>query len=71
MTRQEAIKMLELIKSDIQQEYPMDYQIALDIAMYAMNADMRKLQKAAEDAESSEVRKGIIRAIETLKGAEE
>lgn len=71
MTRQEAIKMLELIKRDIQQDYPMEYQIALDIAMYAMNSDMRKLQKAAEDAENSEVRKGIIRAIEILKGDEE
>ena len=71
MTRQEAIKMLELIKRDIQQDYPMDYQIALDIAMYAMNADMRKLQKAAEDAENSEVRKGIVRAIELLKGEQE
>lgn len=71
MTRQEAIKMLELIKRDIQQDYPMDYQIALDIAMYAMNSDMRKLQKAAEDAENSEVRKGIIRAIEMLKGEQE
>ena len=49
----------------------MEYQIALDIAMYSMNSDMRKLQKAAEDAENSEVRKGIIRAIEILKGAEE
>lgn len=71
MTRADAIKMLELIKRDIQQDYPMDYQIALDIAMYAMNADMRKLQKAAEDAENSEVRKGIIRAIEMLKGDKE
>lgn len=71
MTRQEAIKMLELIKLDIQHDYPMDYQIALDIAMYSMNSDMRKLQKAAEDAENSEVRKGIIRAIETLKGDKE
>ena len=71
MTRQEAIKMLELIKRDIQQDYPMEYQIALDIAMYAMNSDMRKLQKAAEDAENSEVRKGIIRAIELLKGDKE
>ena len=71
MTRQEAIKMLELIKLDIQHDYPMDYQIALDIAMYSMNSDMRKLQKAAEDAENSEVRKGIIRAMELLKGAEE
>ena len=71
MTRQEAIKMLELIKRDIQQDYPMGYQIALDIAMYAMNADMRKLQKAAEDAENSEVRKGIVRAIELLKGEQE
>ncbi len=71
MTRIEAIKMLELIKRDIQQDYPMEYQIALDIAMYAMNSDMRKLQKAAEDAENSEVRKGIIRAIELLKGDKE
>ena len=71
MTRQEAIKMLELIKRDIEQDYPMEYQIALDIAMYAMNSDMRKLQKAAEDAENSEVRKGIIRAIELLKGDKE
>lgn len=71
MTRADAIKMLELIKRDIEQDYPMEYQIALDIAMYAMNSDMRKLQKAAEDAENSEVRKGIIRAIELLKGAEE
>ena len=71
MTRAEAIKMLELIKQDIQQDYPMDYQIALDIAMYSMNSDMRKLQKAAEDAENSEVRKGIVRAIEMLKGEQE
>ena len=71
MTRADAIKMLELIKRDIQQDYPMDYQIALDIAMYAMNADMRKLQKAAEDAENSEVRKGIVKAIEMLKGDKE
>ena len=71
MTRIEAIKMLELIKRDIQQDYPMDYQIALDIAMYAMNSDMRKLQKAAEDAENSEVRKGIVRAIGLLKGEQE
>jgi enolase len=39
MTKEEAIETLKVAKSEIEWEYPMDYQIALDMAIKALEKE--------------------------------
>lgn len=39
MNRQEAIKILKIAKAEVEWEYPMDYQIALDLAISSLETD--------------------------------
>ena len=36
MTKEEAIKMIEIAKAEIEWDYPLDYQIAFDMAIEAL-----------------------------------
>ena len=73
MTRQEAIKELELIKARIEWEYPLEYQIAFDMAIKALEqeltavsiiqATVAKIPKMRIDEPCSEWGKGWNEAI--------
>lgn len=39
MTREESVKLLTIAKAEIEWEYPLDYQVALDMAIKALEAE--------------------------------
>lgn len=81
MTNNEAIETLKVAKSEIEWEYPMDYQIALDKAIEALEQKpdirLKALMKNLKDRDwemfatyrIDEVEaRGIIEAIEDMEG---
>ena len=42
MTYAEAIEIIKIAKAEIEWEYPMDYQIALDMAIQALEEKMKE-----------------------------
>lgn len=72
MTIQEAIEALEVAKAEVEWNYPMNYTVALDIAIKAMNKQIAKkpLHTTSffdEDYDYCPCCKKIIRDFENLR----
>jgi len=49
MTREEAIRIIEVAKAEVEWEAPMDYQIAFDLAMEALRQPEHQMSDATEN----------------------
>ena len=50
MTNKEAIKLLNLIQAEMEWDYPMDYAVAIDMAISALEKQIPKKPKMPLDA---------------------
>lgn len=66
MTREEAIKIIEVAKAEVEWEAPLDYQIAFDMAIEALKQPTQRWIPVTERL--PEVRQGVIMSTKNWTG---